>query len=196
MTDIIEDGTGKGYKAKVDANNKLHTLSVAESEMGFISREKGKAYQAHFKHQLSLATTYEPIGLIEYTGEHSLVIEAVTCSKEDAALVQSNGQAFFEVSLGTTRSSGGTVVTPFALNSSSNNELSATVYSGIPTSIVIDETNKKKLLDIACQDQSAIYDFKGAVILRKGDTLTITGKSKNANDYLHTSIFIYEVEEA
>jgi hypothetical protein len=40
---IIEGGTGNGYKAKVDSQNRLYTFATAESEMHFAS-ELGSAY--------------------------------------------------------------------------------------------------------------------------------------------------------
>ena len=39
----IEGGTGSGYKAKVDADNRLHVFSTSESELHFAS-EKGLAF--------------------------------------------------------------------------------------------------------------------------------------------------------
>lgn len=35
MSEIILDGTGKGYKAKVDKGNRVHTFSITESEQDF-----------------------------------------------------------------------------------------------------------------------------------------------------------------
>jgi hypothetical protein len=40
---IIEGGTGNGYKAKVDSQNRLYTFATAESEMHFAA-ENGTAY--------------------------------------------------------------------------------------------------------------------------------------------------------
>jgi hypothetical protein len=40
---IIEGGTGNGFKAKVDSQNRLYTFSTSESEMHFAS-ELGQAY--------------------------------------------------------------------------------------------------------------------------------------------------------
>jgi hypothetical protein len=54
----IDDGAGKGYSAKVDANNRVHTQSVSESE-AIQSAERGDAYNIN-------------TGLISITGDATL----------------------------------------------------------------------------------------------------------------------------
>ena len=44
---IIQDGTGSGYKAKIDSENRLTTFSVVETEDKHINRE-GKQWSLYF----------------------------------------------------------------------------------------------------------------------------------------------------
>ena len=55
----IDDGTGKGFQAKVDLNNRVHTQSIIESE-SLHSAETGDAYNLN-------------TGLISITGDASLM---------------------------------------------------------------------------------------------------------------------------
>jgi hypothetical protein len=55
----IDDGTGKGYSAQVDANNRVHTQSITESE-ALHAAEVGDAYNIN-------------TGLISVTGDATLV---------------------------------------------------------------------------------------------------------------------------
>ena len=187
---IIEDGTGKGNKAKVDSENRLQVKSVSSTEFSKISREGG-AYQIHFKRVLVSAATFEVMAHVTYTGDNILVVDSVSCGKEDASLVSNNGQALFEFSFKTAYSSGGSLQEAFPVNASSNNSLLVEAYNA-STTMTIDETNREKLLDLICSDSSVTYDFKDALILKKGDTMSIKVKSKNIGDTGHVALFIYE----
>jgi hypothetical protein len=190
---IIEDGTGKGYQAKVTKENKLETKSVTYSEISEVSQRAGKAFQIHYKRTLVAANTFEVVGHLEYTGTATLIIDSCSVSKEDANLTSANGQALYEFAFGPTYTSGGNTQEAFSLNSSSTETLSITSYSGL-TTVVIDESNKEKLLDIVTED-TVRFDFKDAFILKKGDTFSIKGKGKNIGDILHLALFVYEIED-
>ena len=44
MAEIIEDGTGKGYKAKVNKNNELEVKAISEHDISHVSHFFGEAY--------------------------------------------------------------------------------------------------------------------------------------------------------
>lgn len=187
---IIEDGTGKGNKAKVNSENRLLVNSVNSTEFSKISRE-GSAYQLHFKRVLTSATTFEVMAHLTYTGDDILIIDSVSCGKEDVALTSNNGQALFEFSFKTEYTSGGSLQTAFPVNAASNNSLSIDAYNASST-MTIDESGRQKILDLICSDTSVYYDFKDAMILKKGDTMSIKVKSKNIGDTGHIALFVYE----
>lgn len=189
---IIADGTGKGYKAKVSVKNRLSVDSVNVEEVTHISSTEGGSYQFHFERTFLAANTFETVGHIVYTGEYKLQISSMTTSREDVAL-SPDGQAVVEIMSNVDYTSGGALTAPININLASSNILEATVYSGT-TTLVIDTTDEVEILDVAFQNVHT-HEFKGALILAKGDKIGIIGKSKNIGDLLHTIIFAYEVKE-
>jgi hypothetical protein len=87
--------------------------------------------------------------------------------------------------------SGGAAVLPVNENLGSSNIIDTNFYSGA-TTIVLDATNEKPLLEVAFETNH-FHPFKGSLILRKGDTITIAGKSKNIGDTIHAVFVGYEV---
>ena len=71
---IFEDGKGTGSKARVDANNRLHTQSVTEPE-GLHSTEGGDAYNINTG--LISITGDATLQYIKNNEDKDLVIEAI-----------------------------------------------------------------------------------------------------------------------
>lgn len=186
---IIEDGTGSSKVAKVTNENKLATDSVIETRASQISDDYGKCFQWHFERTLASASTFEVVGHLKYTGDASLHIDTIMFSKEDVDLA-GTGQAIFELMAFTDYTSGGATTTPINLNLSSANTISATAYTGSST-IVTDTTNEKEIMDFSVVN-SHIHNFKGALILRKGDTIEFIAKSGSIGDIVHIQLFAYE----
>ena len=113
-------------------------------------------------------------------------------SREDVALA-SSGQAVFELMSNVVYTSGGDVSVPINLHLGSSNVSDTTVYSGT-TDLVVDTTNEKEILDFAVTTFHN-HSFKGALILEKGDTFAIIGKSLNIGDVLHAVMFGYVVTD-
>jgi hypothetical protein len=71
---IFEDGTGKGYRAKVDENNRLHTDSVDKTILEF-SALRGDAFNFNTG-SITLTTAGESaVGYFEYLDDYPFVIE-------------------------------------------------------------------------------------------------------------------------
>jgi hypothetical protein len=192
MTTIIKDGTGSGNTARVSDNNHLAVDSVNVSEIAHISSVDAKAYQFQFERTLLAAATDEVIGLLTYLGEHKLQIETLYLSREDVSLA-SGSQAVVEVYSEPTYTSGGASITPTNLNIGSSNLPTATAYSGT-TTLVIDTTSAVEVLDVVFAETVTIH-FAGSIVLDKGTTIAIKGKSKNIGDIIHANVLAYEVTE-
>ena len=188
----IEDGTGKGFKAKVSSRNHLQVDSVSIAEITSCSSNEGGAYKIHLGRTVAAAATIEEIGHITYNGDYQLQIHSFMVSREDVAL-NSTGQALVNITTGSTYSSGGSVITPLNMNLSSTNILNSAVYSGSVT-LVTDNTNDEIIADIAINDAFNVT-LDGSIILKKGDTVAFRGKSKNIGDILHVVMAVYEVKE-
>jgi hypothetical protein len=189
---IIKDGTGSGNTAKVDGLNRLSVAAVSTAELTSISSKDGKAFEYHFKRTLAAADTLENVAHLQYSGNKRLQIASIIISREDTALLAGN-QAFVKLTSEVDYTSGGTIVDAVTLNRSSQEVLDATAYSGA-TDIVMDITNEIDLMNIVLEN-SCQHDFKGSLILNKGENIAIRGKSKSIGDILHITIFMFEVSE-
>lgn len=192
MAQEIIDGKGTGKRAEVNDNNQLKVEATVTSAYADTSIRTGKAWQLHFKRTFAAANTYEIVGMLEYTGEGSLILDNVVAAKEDATLTSGNGQMHFDFAFKSVYTSGGSIQTPFTVNAASNQTLDATAYTGVSVAIVADESNREKLFDLVT-DTSVGYDFKNALILKKGNVLTIKAKTKNIGDIAHLAVFLYEI---
>jgi len=189
---LIKDGTGGGYAARVSSNNHLAVDSVSVAEITHISSVENKAYQFHFSRTLQAGATVETVAILTYTGNNKLQIESISLSREDAALIGGD-QASVEIFTEAVYTSGGTAVTPVNLNVGSSTSPTATAYSGA-TTLVIDVTSAGSLIDVAFEHPT-VLDFKGSLILNKGASIAIRGKSKDIGDIIHANITAFEVTE-
>lgn len=192
MSEVIKDGSGKGYTAAVTSKNQLVTASVAVEEVTHISSTESGAYQFHFERTIAAGDTFEDIGFLTYTGEYKLQVDSLVMSREDVALA-SSGQAVVELMSEVEYTSGGAAIVPINLDLGSSNLPSVTAYSGT-TTLVTDNTNEKEILDLVVSDY-AKHEFKGALIINKGQKIALIGKSLNIGDKLHCVLFAYEVKE-
>lgn len=188
----IIDGTGTGKRAEVNDKNQLQVRATGIGEFAEVSINEGKAWQLHFKRTMLAANTFEVVGMLEYTGDGLLVLDNVVAAREDVSLTGGNGQAHFDFAFGTTYVSGGTLQQAFTLNASSSKALAAISYTGVSSTITVDESNREKLFDLVTET-SVSYDFKDALVLKKGDVLTIKAQSKNISDVMHLAVFVYEI---
>lgn len=192
MAEQLEDGTGTGKRAKINNSNQLSVAAEVVPEITHISSIQEAAYQFDSSRTLIAGNTFESVLFVEYNGEFQFQIDGILFSREDVAL-SGSGQAVFQVITKAIYTSGGDVLPPKNVNLSSSNLVVSTAYSGT-TTLVLDTTNKEEIIDIALNDNYN-HDFKGALILKKGDSIAILGKSLNIGDCIHAVVFGYEVTE-
>ena len=193
MSEQIIDGTGTGKKLKINSRNQAAVASVSVEEVTHVSSVDGLAFQFHSERTFLAALTWENVCHLEYTGEYRLQIDSIMFSREDVTLA-STGQAVVELMSNVVYTSGGAATLPINLNLGSSNVSDTTFYSG-STTMVLDATAEEEILDIAINTNHN-HQFKGSLILKKGDTLTVIGKSKNIGDTIHAILFGYIVKEA
>ena len=189
---MIEDGKGTGKRAEVLEDNSLSVTSVTSNKIAKISNDFAKSYDFHFKRVIAAASTVEQVAYLEYNGDQRLFVESITMSREDVNL-SSGSQALVEVISKPVYTSGGDSITPVNINLGSSNTVLATAYSGT-TTLVIDQSNAKKIFDSVVEN-SNIVSTSGALILTKGDAISVRVKSKNIGDAIHCIILAYEGEE-
>lgn len=119
MSIEIQDGTGKGYGAKVDDQNRLKTLAVSETEQFHINRDNGKVWSLTFENVANTGAN-DYIFYLKNTGEKDLAIPKIRLSASAATQVE-----IHEVT--GTAGGGGTAVTAVARNLGSSASPSATI---------------------------------------------------------------------
>ena len=115
---FIDDGSGKGYKAKVNNRQQLTTESVSISEQHYRSLVDEAAFQV--SQEISISNSEQSVLLIENTdADNDIVITYIRVMSIGAAA--SNASAYFEIKVGGNYSSGGSDLTAVNLNVNSSN---------------------------------------------------------------------------
>lgn len=164
----IKDGTGKGFKAKVNATNKLETQAVSTSELHEISHAHGKAFMMHTAGFVDITTLNTETGVFHLINDanNDLFIHSIrTCGDQVQKI-----KLYKAVTTGTLLSNavaGG----QGNLNQTSNNSPNVTVYKGVNGDTITDGM-------LAGQHINGIghsaEQFDGAMILGSGDSITVT----------------------
>ncbi len=134
MPDMIKDGTGSGFLAAVDSNNRLRTYAKSASIQHVVSEHDEEAYQL-----IGVATlntgTIPVLHITNNDSEKNMVITYVRHQVVGASGGTSfpNDSNYFSVSLGRTYVSGGSLAVPVNVFSGSGNTPKITAYQAEPT---------------------------------------------------------------
>lgn len=185
---MIKDGTGKGYIAKVDEENRLWTYSTRRSQIAFQSEYNEKAFMAYGKRNFVAGGVNENILHLTYNGQGSLHIEKVIVSTDSAL-------AKMEMYVDSVYVSGGDLREAINLNRSSRVTPESSIYIGsTDLAFTIDET--KEILDTRLGGTSTVtVDFDGGLLLRANNTIGILGSVSNPGEKMRISFFFYEEED-
>lgn len=134
MEGIIRDGTGKGYNAKVDKENRLYVNSKSGSVQHTISIEEQQAYQVIGIASLSPGTVHA-LHLKNTSPDKAIVVTYFRHQIVGASGGSSfpNVNNYFSVGLGGVYSSGGSAAIPVNVASGSGNTADVSAYEGNPT---------------------------------------------------------------
>lgn len=163
MTEVIQDGTGKGYFAKVNQFNQLTTSAITEPEDKFRNKDG---------YQWSLSFTVTPVGAGDYffyltnTGDNDISITDFRFSSASAEVI------YIDAVTGTPSYTSGTALTPQPKNLGSNREASITCYQDTDT------TGLTKEGELFFVSMSGANDFEqlrtsANVIIPKGTALAL-----------------------
>jgi hypothetical protein len=164
---IFEDGTGKGYKAKVDANNRLHTQAVTETE-ALHATEEGDAYNIN-SGNISLSAAGSLL-YIKNNEDKDLVVETVIIGQGTGTVSDSG-----EVTITANDTAGdlitdGTAVTYNAnRNFGSSKTLTADAYKGKSGGTATGGTD----VIFAYAEQSSRVALHINLVLPKGNAISI-----------------------
>lgn len=173
MVTMIRDGSGKGYLATVDSNNKLGTFSITENRIADISSREADGYLIATDF-ISLTTTasFSALLYIKNTTDKDLFIETIrTCSDQTGAL---------QVRLLKNPTAGTIVDDANNADKLSSNLGSAKTFSGDAFTAsgdgktLTDGTNLTQFINRS--PGHSIQEYKGAIIVPKGQSIGMTCK--------------------
>lgn len=169
MSDIIVDGTGQGYQAKVFSDNSLSVSSVSKSQMVKISESNGEAYifaNGGYPNITTLSTEHA----ILYVKNISTVSDLHIYSIRSCANQVSKWRMYKNITGGTIIS-GAVAALDNNLNLSSPNKCDCDSYSGGDGVTYTGGTMFEHWINDVGH---SIENFDGAVILGPSASLTIT----------------------
>lgn len=158
-------GARNSIGADVTEDNQLLVKAVSESELEFVSEEKGDAY--------SVSSTYGASA-----NQEILYLKNTSSTKNlyiDYFLGGGSGATIFTV-FKTTDTAGGTTVTPLNLNFSAGNSADASAYGNASVTGITAASATDIIFfeGISAASQFAPLDLKGAVILGQNDAIAVT----------------------
>ena len=192
MPDQILDGTGKGYLAAVDDENRLLVSNDNRSHIFHHSLIHENAYNTYWRHTQQVNATNEIVGYIKYTGKQKgIAIRKVVMSTNSA------GESKFELFANPTTLAGGIDTVPTNFNFSSGNTIvSTTKDTNNGATPITAASEGTELFDIRIgwnAQATFVYEFDDALILGKNDTAMVLVNSATAGDIIRINIMFYEL---
>ena len=167
---LLEDGTGSGRTAKVDAENKLETRAVTEAEAQHVNSKEGEAYilfsPISSDNQNPSADLGPPcIFYIKNTNDTNLIIPEVRMWAEENEYID-----IYLNQIGTPID--GNTATPVNMNLNSGKQATGTFLegariTGMSGGVFFDR------LRIAADDADHVFKWEPTIIIPKNNILTI-----------------------
>lgn len=187
MSDMILDGTGKGYRLAIDKNNRAQTLSVSKTEMTDISTREGEAYIFASGPFTSITTTGVEHGFM-YIKNTSTTKELHIDNIRTCGETIQKWRLYKGVTAGTLVS-GATDGISNNINLTKANQAEVTVYIGSDGSTITDGTMIEHWInDVGHSNE----EFDGALVLGTNDTLALSLETDTAGDFCCRMIAYYE----
>ena len=183
----IQDGTGKGYLAKVDNDNRLYTKSIVSTEQEHES-SNGLAYNINTGIITLTNATKTPVLYLKNNEEFDLIIDTVLYMT--GASTGGSGNVLVEIvrnpTAGTIVSGASDVEMNVNRNFGSTRSLSVNAYKGATGSTLTDGV--KFIESILSTATQRVAVSVGAVIIPKGSSIAVqitppTGNTSMATEW-------------
>jgi len=165
---FIDDGTGKGYKARVNEDNRLTTEAITIKRPAFLSELDESVYLVPTETFIDISNTAveNAIMYFKYNGDgHFHVVNIRTCGTGPQ-----RWRLYKNVSSGTIIDNSATI-TPQNTNLESNKTLTSVSYKGADGNTFTDGTVMDNWIN---HGGHSIEEFDEALILGKGDSIGLT----------------------
>jgi hypothetical protein len=160
---MIEDGTGKGFLASVNSNNKLNVAAVVSSQEHYTNHKQGRAYSINFSATPTSGSCF--FYMKNNSTAYDLSIEGIWLYME--------ADDYFEIKLGDAGTPvGGSSVTPVNLNTSSGYLPEGTFLNGGDITGLSGGSVAYKLRHANCSC-SVYWNFEQDIILGQNGIFTI-----------------------
>lgn len=188
MADFIKDGTGKGYLAQVDSNNRLQSYAVIEEEPSFINRVEKEMYSAPFNGSIIAASGGNIIAYLKNTSEKDLVISQMKHRCEVAS-------GSVSVLLNVSGTPGGTItaITPANRNAGSNNSANCDLYSSTDITGLSGGRTVAGLFGKVDNEFEFLGSHSG-FILPPNATLAVKADNDTSKHYIGMAFYFREIE--
>jgi len=190
MPDTIRDGSGNGYLAKVNSENRLTVSSKSASNQHVVSAESHEAYQCIGTATLANETV-TALHLKNTSEEKIMVVTYIRHQVIDPAngTALPNASCYFKVALGRTYASGGAAATPINVFGGSGNTANVTAYQTAPTLAGTAKEIDRNYTQSEANMQS--FNKEGAVIIPPNETIELSYVGDHTAGILYTRISFY-----
>tara|TARA_R110000823_G_scaffold303181_1_gene424513 strand:- start:67 stop:654 length:588 start_codon:yes stop_codon:yes gene_type:complete len=193
MATTIEDGSGKGFSVKVDAENRLFSRSITETEFDHAVR-KGESFNVNTEFLVITANTETPIMYLKNNENEDVILAAWFIGTDNnAGSPTRNGlmRVYFNPTSGTIISSG-VDVTPVNRKGGSSGTIELDVKAGGEgfTAVGYDPVS------VLFQTQGANSRAFGNVqlALSKGSSVVVTYLPNGGTNEIYTGFQLYKSE--
>lgn len=192
----IIDGTGHGYEALVDSENRLYTLSVALPPLLHSALEEDAWF---LRTPIINLTSANPSGVFYLLGadpDKQLSVDRISISLGNSDSPGDTEVILYENPTGGTLVTAGTATTPRNRNLGSVKPANVTCLYGAEGSTIVGAT---ELYGSILQDGSGITQFDPNIIMPSGAGLAITVTPPTGNtsmDIRITAALLYEPHES
>ena len=179
MSDYIQDGTGAGYRAKVDSDNHLHTRSVNESG-GTDAALNGNLYNVNTETVELTSANASSLVYMKNTDIVPWIVNRVFYNAGPST--GGTGDFLAEVIANPTTGtliSGGSALTAHNLNFGSSNELTGTVLKGAEGSTITDGTVRVSTI-IPVSGTRVLISFD-SIVLDVGSSIAVRVTPQTSN---------------
>jgi hypothetical protein len=183
MSNIILDGRGRGYRAAVDPDGRMETITYTKGEIAYHSVNYHSSYGIYGRRNIGTADTNEGLLYLLNTGNDPLIIHQITFSTNSAS-------AKFEVFFDPTNVTGGNTRAPIQLNRESAVVPSFTCVDGESALSATTSTNLE-LLDVRLNKNTFTWETKDCIVLPYSKAIYIQVEAVAINDRCRCNVFCY-----